>query len=75
MGSGDPGYASRKAMPKDPGPADSVRIKRAENGYTVSCSHPPKPTKGNQGISWEADKEYVFSDMTGVNAFVKKAFT
>lgn len=76
MAAGDPGYAERKGNKTKPAkPADSVRIQRAENGYTVSCSHPPAETAGKDVcVQWTPDKQYVFETLKGATDFAAKAF-
>ena len=77
MGAAEPGYAERKGnktKPAKKGPADSVRIERAENGYTVSCSHPPPASKPGECAPWEPSKNYVFETLEKATAFANEAF-
>lgn len=57
---------------------DSVRIERAENGYTVSMTDPKleaanrkRSTKGDVYAPYvDPQKEYVFTDLKAVMAFL-----
>lgn len=76
MAAGDPMYAERKADKANPkkGAVESVNIKKAENGFIVRCSHPPRETSGkNTGPQWVPDTEYAFSTFDEARAFVDKA--
>ena len=58
------------------GELESIRIEKAANGFTVSCSHKPKPEKKSKEGSdapgrWEPPEEYVFTSAAMVAEFVE----
>lgn len=67
--------ASRMTAP-EAAPArqvESVTIRVAENGYTVSCTFKPTPSKDTQAVSpYEAPKDAVFQDVGEMLAYVQQ---
>lgn len=62
--------ASSSAKPKPlANGAESVSVRRAENGYIVSCSYPPKSGKN---YIYVEPKQYAFSSAAEVAEFIEK---
>jgi hypothetical protein len=51
------------------GGAECVSVRRAENGYIVSCSYPPKSGKN---YIYVEPKQYTFSNAAEVAEFIEK---
>lgn len=65
---------------KDYGELESIRIEKASNGFTVFCSHKPKPSKSKDGglIGYVEPEKYVFSGKDAASdtaEFVEMALT
>jgi hypothetical protein len=60
--------ASSKAKQLASG-ADSVSVRRAENGYIVSCSY---PAKSGKDYCWVEPKQYTFATAAEVAEFIEK---
>lgn len=51
--------------------ATELSVRRAENGYIVNCSYPPKKGKGGDYIGWQPPTPHVFATAAEVATFIE----
>ena len=73
MGAGeDQSPKSNKKEDSGKGDLRSIRITKAENGFSISCDYEPKPGKKNEPSPYIPPEEYVFETSESVSSFVKE---
>jgi hypothetical protein len=51
--------------------ATELSIRRAENGYIVNCTYPPKKEKGRDYMGWQPPTPHVFATAAEVATFIE----